>query len=317
MPLRRRRDDEVSSPADSADGEAAEVDAVLGTLRSELDDDAELPELFADVYTQVDDLRTAVQQGSCARETAARTLAHLRIAAPDGTLWSVGAESLVWYRKLPGGSWSRMVPPLGDDHTTYELAAPPSSLPSETPPADEPAADADAERAAEQELFDRLAANDGTDEGLDVSLRTLPDLDDDPARKPEGRQEPLELPRLIPPGQTVASTDDALGDDGQLDDDDLAALSGQADDDDDGLEAGLAALEALRGPDGGLGGYGDELDLADFDEDDEDDEDASGYGDRAEGDRDDWVGPDAIDDEDDGDGYGFGDGFGGGPAPRR
>lgn len=320
MALGRRRRHDVADAVAPDPFEVAGADPLLGTLRSELDDDVSLPSLFSEVHDRTAEIRMAVVAGEKARDAAARALSGLRIAAPDGTVWACGATSLNWFRKLPGGSWSRHVPPLGDEATAYRLLEPVGGADVPTPDVDAtpagaatPAAasdrpDGDAGLLSLDDLASLAQDLDGDAGELPSGLASLPELPDDPARPVDGTHEALDITPVVAPGASAADTDDVLGDDGRLGDDDLARLSGQTTDDApaDDVSTDLRMLEQLRA----LGAFDDrptaEVDLPG--DDDEVDED-SGYGAAGSSTDVDWaIGLDDADDDGDELGYGgYGD----------
>jgi hypothetical protein len=199
----------------------------LGTLTSKLDDNTELPALFTDVQEQVASIREQLVAEQLDQRSAAAVLSTLRIESPDGTLWSMGARTLQWYRKFPSGTWSLAAPPLGDCNTAYQLAEPVVAevgAPVQ-PVSDVPLPDLDAPPA------------------LDQALAQLPEISHDPGQGSEGRHEPLELPRLVPPkvAEGANGREEEVAADGPPNaGDESAEASSDADED----SAGLAALEA-------------------------------------------------------------------------
>lgn len=83
-----------------------------GILRSDLDEPAELPAAFAALADHIDRLRQQYESGHLTRAAFAAALDVAKYRAPDGTVWTVGADSGQWYRQFPGSSvWEQALPP--------------------------------------------------------------------------------------------------------------------------------------------------------------------------------------------------------------
>jgi hypothetical protein len=84
----------------------------LGARRLDLDTGEQLPsrfaELYADVVTAVDRFR----RGDDSPEQAAARLAQLRCLDESGVEWTVGASTLSWYARRPGGEWAPSSAPV-------------------------------------------------------------------------------------------------------------------------------------------------------------------------------------------------------------
>lgn len=97
-----------------------------GTLRSELDEPAELHPAFAEMATAIDALRRRYEDGEITRLEFAVALNDAKVAQPDGSVWTVGASTQQWYRRFPGsGRWEPALPPEVHDGQP-ELPPPPA-----------------------------------------------------------------------------------------------------------------------------------------------------------------------------------------------
>ena len=91
------------------------VDNLLGTLRSELDedDDGGLHPNFEILAGLVVTVRTAYTSFRITPEQAARICAQLRLEGRDGNEWTVGATSGAWYRRRTGETiWQKSPLPI-------------------------------------------------------------------------------------------------------------------------------------------------------------------------------------------------------------
>jgi len=91
------------------------VDSLLGTLRSELDedDDGGLHPSFEILAGLVVTVRTAYTSFRITPEQAARICAQLRLEGRDGNEWTVGATSGAWYRRRTGEiAWQKSPLPI-------------------------------------------------------------------------------------------------------------------------------------------------------------------------------------------------------------
>jgi len=90
-------------------------DSLLGTLRSELDedDDGGLHPSFEVLAGLVVTVRTAYTSFRITPEQAARICAMLRLEGRDGNEWTVGATSGAWYKRRTGESvWQKSPLPI-------------------------------------------------------------------------------------------------------------------------------------------------------------------------------------------------------------
>jgi hypothetical protein len=91
------------------------TEVFLGTLRSEVDDPDELAQPFQLVAMVTEGVLSAYRRRDLTAEEAAQRLAVLRLRTAAGIEWTLGATSLRWYRRLPGGRWVIAVPPREPD----------------------------------------------------------------------------------------------------------------------------------------------------------------------------------------------------------
>jgi hypothetical protein len=91
--------------------------AALGALRSELDEGADIASEFAMLESCAQALRHAYNQKRLTPAAAAELFASLRLEGDDGAVWTIGASSNSWYRRIGNGSWSDVVAPFGVSHT--------------------------------------------------------------------------------------------------------------------------------------------------------------------------------------------------------
>lgn len=99
----------------------------LGMLRSGLDDADGLPAPWSNVPRLVEQVVSARAAGRLSDVTAWETLAQVRVMQSDGTVWTVGAQSARWYRRVGDGVWvPASPPPTVDDpsvHASVSAAA--------------------------------------------------------------------------------------------------------------------------------------------------------------------------------------------------
>jgi hypothetical protein len=86
-----------------------------GALRSELDEPSRLPGAFEQLIEQVGQARHGFERGAITKIQLAAVLQGLRVVAPDGAEWTMGATSGRWYRRPIGGAWVPALPPEADD----------------------------------------------------------------------------------------------------------------------------------------------------------------------------------------------------------
>ena len=94
----------------------------VGTLRSELDEPADMPQAFEDLVMQAARAKLAFDNGDMNKSQYAMVLRGLRLVAPDGTEWTTGAASGTWYCRPIGGAWVRATPPSEEKPGTAVVA---------------------------------------------------------------------------------------------------------------------------------------------------------------------------------------------------
>jgi hypothetical protein len=95
----------------------------LGAFASEVNEPDVLAASFADLADVTELVVAAVRNGVLSEREGAEHLRALRLTDANGTLWTVGATSLRWYRKATGRSWKLAVPPEGSDSQCDESSA--------------------------------------------------------------------------------------------------------------------------------------------------------------------------------------------------
>lgn len=87
----------------------------LGTLRSELDEDAPLEGAFAELYARFITLHEAYDAGRVETRSFGRALRDLRVIDAEGYQWTIGATTGRWYRRnqQEGGRWMSAPAPVG------------------------------------------------------------------------------------------------------------------------------------------------------------------------------------------------------------
>lgn len=104
----------------------------LGALASEVNEPDVLDPAFAAIADMTERIVTAVRAGALAEVPAAEHLQVLRLQDSSGVQWAVGATSLRWYRKVPGGVWKLAVPPQSaDDAARVSSQAALGAMPTE------------------------------------------------------------------------------------------------------------------------------------------------------------------------------------------
>lgn len=90
------------------------VEGLLGTLRSELDqDDDGLHPDFGVLADLVLSVRSAYTAWKLTPEQAAGLLGEMVLLGDDGYQWTLGVTSGLWFRRPPGGVWQRALGPQG------------------------------------------------------------------------------------------------------------------------------------------------------------------------------------------------------------
>ena len=98
-----------------AEEETTVRESYHGALRSELDEPSRLPSAFEQLIEQVGQARHGFERGALTKIQLAAVLQGLRVVAPDGAEWTMGATSGRWYRRPVGGAWVPALPPEGAD----------------------------------------------------------------------------------------------------------------------------------------------------------------------------------------------------------
>lgn len=101
-------------PADAAQAAGPGTPTFLGTLRSELDGAAALPEPFADLEARFLSARNAYLRGDQDAAEFGRLLVELVLVDGHGARWTLGATTSQWYRSWNGGPWTPTPPPAPD-----------------------------------------------------------------------------------------------------------------------------------------------------------------------------------------------------------
>jgi hypothetical protein len=97
--------------------------ATFGALPSEFDTPERVAASFSTVLSAVSDLVYAYQTGKVTSEAAGRVLSDVLITDDSNIEWTVGASTLRWYRRLPGGAWRVASPPEQDQGQSSTLSA--------------------------------------------------------------------------------------------------------------------------------------------------------------------------------------------------
>lgn len=85
----------------------------LGSLRSELDDEASIDSSFTALETAFGLVRSAFVSKKLTAHSAAQLFQKLTILSADGGEWTLGSSTATWYRRDRGGKWSSSTPPIG------------------------------------------------------------------------------------------------------------------------------------------------------------------------------------------------------------
>lgn len=93
-----------------------------GALRSELDEPSRLPSAFEQLIEQAGQARHSFERGALTKIQLASVLQGLRVVAPDGTEWTMGATSGRWYRRPVGGTWVPALPPESEDESNASFS---------------------------------------------------------------------------------------------------------------------------------------------------------------------------------------------------
>lgn len=96
----------------------------LGTLRSEFDEPAALPAVFARLLDDVEAVLAEHRNGTLDEHATAAQLSELTLTDADGAQWTLGATTRRWYRRTRGGSWLPTPPPAasgGEVVASFEL----------------------------------------------------------------------------------------------------------------------------------------------------------------------------------------------------
>jgi len=89
------------------------TDVFLGALRSEYDTPNVLPTAFIQLESVVQQLLWRWKKAEITAEITMQAMSDLVLTGQDGVLWTVGASSGRWYRRLPnqGAAWVIASPP--------------------------------------------------------------------------------------------------------------------------------------------------------------------------------------------------------------
>lgn len=99
----------------AVDSEVVSWGPATPTLRSDLDEPMRLPRPFLDLVSRFGEAKVRYDRGHLSKEQYAQVLARLVVAWADGTEWTLGATSGVWYRRFPGLPWVAATPPEGSE----------------------------------------------------------------------------------------------------------------------------------------------------------------------------------------------------------
>jgi len=108
-----RKDKEVSPTAAS----------YLGSLRSELDESADLDYNFIKLESAFGLVRSAYVSKKISATNAAKLFQKLYITSADNADWTLGSTTASWYRRDYGGNWVHSTPPIGIVVDTKKLPA--------------------------------------------------------------------------------------------------------------------------------------------------------------------------------------------------
>mgnify|MGYP006158192475 FL=1 len=87
---------------------------MFGVLPSEFSAPATLSEDFKDFEATVSQLVTAYQYGVIEPAAAAAALSEMIVIDHNGMQWTLGATTMRWYRRIPGGDWRNATPSAND-----------------------------------------------------------------------------------------------------------------------------------------------------------------------------------------------------------
>lgn len=106
-----------------------------GTLRSELDEPAELPPEFSALAEKFDELRQSYDAGELSRAEFAESLSGVAVTSHDGSVWTIGATTGQWYRRFSGGNrWEPAMPPEAGSAAAVTGSKPSDAWTSPTAP---------------------------------------------------------------------------------------------------------------------------------------------------------------------------------------
>ena len=99
---------------------------LFGVLPSEFAGPEELSEDLKDFEVTVSQIVSAYQSGIVSADACAGALSRMVISDHNGMEWTIGATTLRWYRRIPGGDWRSATPTSsesGDElHTSVQRA---------------------------------------------------------------------------------------------------------------------------------------------------------------------------------------------------
>lgn len=83
---------------------------LFGVLPSEFAGPEALSEDLKDFEVTVSQVVGAYQNGTVSPEVCADALSRMVISDHNGMEWTIGATTLRWYRRIPGGDWRSATP---------------------------------------------------------------------------------------------------------------------------------------------------------------------------------------------------------------
>ena len=99
--------------ANKNDGNSQVASSYLGSLRSELDDEASIDSSFTALESAFGLVRSAFVSKKLTAHSAAQLFQKLTILSADGGEWTLGSSTATWYRRDRGNKWSPSAPPIG------------------------------------------------------------------------------------------------------------------------------------------------------------------------------------------------------------
>ena len=87
---------------------------MFGVLPSEFSSPETLSKDFKDFEATVSQLVTAYQYGVIEPAATAAALSEMIVIDHNGMQWTLGATTMRWYRRIPGGDWRNATPSTND-----------------------------------------------------------------------------------------------------------------------------------------------------------------------------------------------------------